>query len=378
MICDSRLFSLIGVLVLTLNSLAAQAQAGVTDELVSIGMSAPFSGAGARFGSALKEGAEIYLRHVNASGGIHGRKIRLLTLDDADVPARTVENSRKMIKDDGVLALLSYYGTATTEAVLPLLNQTETPLIGVASGAESLRVPLQRYLFNLRASYLDEADAIVTQLDAQGLNQIAVFYQNDSVGRSALSGARTAMARLALTPSAIAGVEPGAPNIAKAAADIAKGNPQAVVVIAPAKAAVEFVHAMQNRGAYPQFIGLSVLADEPLIKQIGIKGRGLGVSQVIPNPVSMSLPLTRQYLSLLKQNRGAVASYYGLEGFIAAKLTVEAIRRAGKNPTRQKIVAALESEFDLGDYFISFAPNSRSGSRFVEMSVIGSNGRIVR
>lgn len=371
-------FSFIWAPLLYLCGTGAHAEPGVTDSTVTLGMSAPFTGPGASFGAALKEGVELYLRNVNENGGINGRKLELLAQDDGDSPARTLDNTKKMIGEGRVLALLSYYGTATTEAILPLLNETGTPLIGVASGAESLRDPLQRQVFNLRASYLDEADAIVTQLDSQGLNNIAIFYHNDSTGRSGVNGAKAAMARLALRPLAVAGVEPGAPNIAKAASDIAASNPQAVVAIAPARIMAEFVRQLQAHGAFPQVIGLSVLADEPLVKEIGTKGRGLGISQVMPYPWSMSLPVTQQYLSLLKQNRNAAPSYYGLEGFLAAKLCVEAIRKAGKNPTRARLVAALEGEHDLGGYFVRFGPGNRSGSKFVEMSVIGRNGKIVR
>ncbi|SFB27549.1 ABC-type branched-chain amino acid transport system, substrate-binding protein [Collimonas sp. OK607] len=358
-------------------SLVAQAEPGVTDSTVTVGMSAPFSGPSADFGSALKEGAEAYLRYVNDNGGIHGRKIQLLALDDAADASRTVANTKKMTGDGSVLALMSYYGVSTG-AVLPLLDVASTPLIGVASGAESLRDPPQRYLFNLRASYLDEADAIVTQLDSQGLNQIAVFYQNDSVGRSGLSGAKNAMVRLTLRPTAIASIEPGTMNVSKAAVDIAASKPQAVVIIAPAHATAEFIQKIHSFSVYPQFIALSVLADDPLLKGVRAKVRGLGLSQVMPDPWAMSLPVTKQYLTLLKQYPNVAPSYYGLEGFLAAKLTVEAIRRAGKYPTREKLVSALESEYDLGGYHVRYSSNSRNGSRFVEMSVISRDGRIVR
>lgn len=326
----------------------------------------------------MKEGAEAYLRYVNENGGVNGRKIQLLTLDDAEDPSRTVANTKKMTGDGSVLALMSYYGTSTAEAVLPLLSVTGTPLIGVASGAQSLRDPPHRYLFNLRASYLNEADDIVLQLDSQGLNQIAVFYQNDSAGRSGLAGAKNALSRLALRPTAISWIEPGTMNVGKAADEIVASNPQAVLVIAPAKATAELMRQIQSLGAYPQFVALSVVTDDRLVKDIGSKGRGLGVSQVMPYPWSISLPVTKQYLALLKQYGNAAPSYYGIEGFIAAKLTTEAIRRAGKNPTREKLVSVLESEYDLGGYFVRYTPNNRNGSRFVEMSVIGRDGKIVK
>lgn len=377
MIYISRFISICCASSLMTCSVVAQAEPGVTDSTVTVGMSAPFSGSSADFGSALKEGAEAYLRYVNDNGGIHGRKIQLLALDDAADASRTVANTKKMTGNGSVLALMSYYGVSM-EAVVPLLDVASTPLIGVASGAWSLRDPPQRYLFNLRASYLDEADAIVTQLDSQGLNQIAVFYQNDSVGRSGLSGAKNAMVRLTLRPTAIASIEPGTMNVGNAAVDIAASKPQAVVIIAPAHATADFIQKIHGFSVYPQFIALSVLADDPLLKGVRAQVRGLGLSQVMPDPWAMSLPVTKQYLTLLKQYSNVAPSYYGLEGFLAAKLTVEAIRRAGKYPTREKLVSALESQYDLGGYHVSYSSNSRNGSRFVEMSVISRDGRIVR
>lgn len=356
--------------------LSAHAEPGISETEIVLGMSVPLSGVDAYTGAALKEGVATWLRFINDSGGINGRRLKLLVSDDAGAPARTIANTRRMITEDGVFALVSYHGIKNVESILPLLAEEGVPLVGAANGADSLRDPVHRYLFNIRASYLDEGDAIVTQLDAQGLNQIAVFFQNDSVGRSVLSGARAAMARLAIKPAVIAEVAPSMVNLKQVADMVAATKPQAVLMAASDKAAAELIRQMHTRGAYPQFIAVSSLSTDQLMAELNAKGRGVGASQVIPYPYRVTNPLTKQYLSLMKQY-GGIPSYASLEGFIAAKLVVEALKRSGRHPTREKLIFALEDEFDLGGYHLRFAPGVRSGSRFVEMSVIGPGGKIV-
>lgn len=363
--------------VATLVSLA-HGEPGVTDQDITLAMAVPLSGPNADIGNELKQGSELYFKHINDSGGIFGRKIRLLAVDDDADPKHTVMHTKKFAADGNVFALVSYFGTEAIEAVLPTMSAAGMPLIGAVSGADSIRDSASPLLFKSRASYLDEADAIITQLDAQYLKNIAVFYQADNFGKAGLNGATIAMTRLAIRPVAVVTSNLDALNIAKAATEVATANPQAVVTIAAPQVVTEFVQQMHKAGAYPQFITLSAVSADSLMRQLGKEGRGIGSSQVIPYPWSVSLPLTKQYHALAKQYGKPGLSYYGLEGFINAKLVVEALKKSGKNPTREKLMTSLEGEHDLGGYQLRFGPGNRNGSKFVEMSVIGRDGRILR
>lgn len=356
----------------------AHGEPGVTDQEITLAMAVPLSGPNADIGKELKQGSELYFNYINDIGGVFGRKIRLLAVDDGADPKRTVIHTKKFVADGNVFALVSYFGTEAIEAVLPILSAAGMPLIGAVSGADAIRDSTNPLLFKTRATYQDEADAIITQLDAQYLKDIAVFYQADNFGKAGLNGATIAMTRLAIRPAAIVTSNPDALNIAKAASDVAKTNPQAVVTIAAPQLVTEFVQQIHKAGAYPQFITLSAVSADSLMKQLGKEGRGIGSSQVIPYPWSMSLPLTKQYQALAKQYGKPVLSYHGLEGFINAKLVVEALKKSGKSPTREKLVSSLEGEHDLGGYQLRFGPGNRNGSKFVEMSVIGRDGRILR
>lgn len=373
---SARLLWLAALLALPFST--AGATNGVTDNEIILGMSVPLSGPNGLHGIEMKEGAEIYLRSVNESGGMNGRKLRLIVLDDAQNAQRAAANTKKLIEENKVFALLAYYGTESTEAVLPLLESGGVPLIGTTSGADSLRYPPHRYLFNLRASYQEEAEAIVTQLDSQALRDIAVVYQNDSFGKSGLTGTRFAMARLALRPTALSSVERNSTDMAKSASAIVQSNPKAVVIIAGYQVAAELIKQVHRSGAHPQFVTMSTVGADILHKELGADSRGIGSAQVMPFPWSTTLPLVKQYQALTKQYSKQTVSYSGLEGFVAARLTVEGLKKAGKNPTREKFVSALEDEYELGGYRLRYTPNSRSGSRFTDMTVIGKDGRIVR
>jgi ABC-type branched-subunit amino acid transport system substrate-binding protein len=259
----------------------------------------------------------------------------------------------------------------------------KVPLVGTISGADSLRQsPSEnannRYMFNVRASYASETEAIVNQLASLGFKNIAVLYQNDGFGKSGLDGVVAALKKHALAPSAVATVERNSVEVAQAVQTIAKVNPQAVIMVTLYKPTAAFVRAMRKAGQTPQFMTLSPVGADLLVQELGDEARGIGISQVMPHPWNDSTPLVNEYHKLLgKQGK---PSYYGLEAYVMAKVLVEAIRKSGKDPTREKLVATLESmqNHDLGGYRVSYSATERRGSRFVDLTVIGSGGRVLR
>ena len=368
-------------LLLTAAHPARAADPGIGDSTITLGMSAPFSGPNGAYGKEIREGALAYFAQLNGAGGVNGKKIELVTLDDGYETDRTVANTRKLIDENKVFALMAYYGSSPTTEAMKLFSEAKTPLLGTISGASSLRSPVNRYMFHLRASYADETEAIVNHLVGMGITNIAVFYQNDGFGKSGKDGVVAALARHKLKPVAEGSVERNSLQVEAAVAQIAKSNPQAVIMVTLYKPTAEFIRQMRKAGQMPQFSTLSPIGADLLVGEMGAKdAHGVGIAQVMPYPWNDTLPVVKEYHKALqafaKHNR---YSYYGLEGFINAKLMAEALRKTGRDLSREKLVTTLETTpFDLGGYKINYSPTSHNGSRFVDLTVLGRDGRVLR
>lgn len=357
---------------------------GLTDNTITLGMSTPLSGPNGAYGQEMKTVIGAYLDQVNKGGGVNGRRIELVALDDGYESDRTVANTRTLINDKKVFALLAYYGSSpTTEAMNGVFGPARVPLVGTISGAGSLRQAPSanannRYMFNVRASYADESEAIVNQLVSLGLKNIAVFYQNDGFGKSGLEGVSAALKKHNLAPSAVATVERNSVDVAKAVESIAKVSPQAVIMVTLFKPTAAFVKGMKAANQNPMLMTLSPVGAEQLVRELGNDARGIGISQVMPYPWNDTVPLVRDYQRLLGKQSGY--SYYGIEGYIMARVMVDAMRKAGKDLSREKLISTLEgmNGQDFGGYRLNYGPDSRTGSRFVELTVIGPGGKILK
>ena len=365
---------------LTLLAIGVHGEPGITPTTILLGQSAAFSGPASELGNEMRAGANAYFRYINANGGINGRKIELRSLDDGYEGDRAAANTKKLI-DDGVFLLFGYVGTPTSNAAKPIFTAARVPFVGPFTGAESLRNPLNRYVFNIRASYFDETEKIVGQMAGQTLSKIAVFYQNDDYGKAGLAGVERAMARRNLKIVATGTVERNTVDVAAAVQAIGKSDAQAVVMISAYKSCAAFIKAMRAAGYSPQFINVSFVGSRALAKEAGLAGRGVGISQVMPFPWNLSAPIVKEYQQLLEAATGKQDySFTSLEGFIAAKVLVEGLRRTGTDLTRERFIAAMEKmrEVDLGGYTVNFSPTDHSGSKFVEMTVIGKDERFMR
>jgi ABC-type branched-subunit amino acid transport system substrate-binding protein len=378
-LAKALLFGLLG----WIGGLAAS-EVGVTDRSILIGMTAPFSGPNGAYGLDMKTVINAYFRQLNESGGIHGRRLELRALDDGYETERAVANTRALISQEQVFALLASYGSSpTTAAMNEVFGVARVPLVGTISGADSIRQsprdnPNNRYMFNVRASYANETEAIVNQLTSLGFKSIAVLYQNDGFGKSGLDGVVAALRKHNQSPSAVATVERNSLDVDQAVQTITKVNPQAVIMVTLYKPTAAFVRAMRKANHTPQFMTLSPVGADLLVEELGDEARGIGISQVMPYPWNDTTPMVREYQKLLgKQGK---STYYGVEAYAMAKVLVDAIRKSGKDLTREKLVASLESmqNHDLGGYRLSYSASERSGSRFVDLTVIGSGGRVLR
>jgi branched-chain amino acid transport system substrate-binding protein len=371
----------LGGLVLAATALAAAAEPGVTPTTIVIGQSAAFSGPASELGTEMRAGAMAYFQAVNAAGGINGRKIELRSLDDGYEPDRAAANTKKLI-DDGVFLLFGYVGTPTSNAAKPIFTAARVPFVGPFTGAESLRNPLNRYVFNIRASYFDETDKIVGQLVGQTLDRIAVFYQNDDYGKAGLAGVERAMQKRNLKIVATGTVERNTVDVAAAVKSIGSVDPQGVVMISAYKSCAAFIKAMRQAGHNPQFMNVSFVGSKALAHEAGVAGRGVGISQVVPFPWNLSARVVKDYQLLLEASTGKPDnfSWTSLEGFIAAKVLVEGLRRTGQDLTRERFINAMEQirDYDVGGFSVTFTPSDHSGSKFVELTVIGKDERFLR
>ncbi|MBK8324585.1 MAG: ABC transporter substrate-binding protein [Betaproteobacteria bacterium] len=357
---------------------AAHAQ-GVTDTQVVLGQSVALSGPAQELGKDMQLGASLYFNAINAKGGVNGRKVVLKTLDDGYESTRAAENTKKLINEDRVFALFGYVGTPTSAASMPIFTEAKVPFVGPFTGAELLRNPVNKYVFNVRASYYDETEAIVQHLTAMSVNKIAVFYQNDAYGQAGLAGVERALKKRGLEIAAKGTVERNTIEVKAAVATMAKAQPQAVVMISAYKSCAAFIKEMKSAGSNPTFWNVSFVGSKALAKELDKEGRGVQISQVVPFPWDSSVPVVKEYRALIDAAKGE-PGFGTLEGYIAAKVAVEGLRRAGRNLTRESYMKAMESldAYDVGGFKVTYGPDNRSGSRFVDLTIISRDQKFVR
>jgi ABC-type branched-subunit amino acid transport system substrate-binding protein len=353
---------------------------GVTSRSILLGQSAAFSGPAAQLGIQMNIGTKAYFDHVNAQGGVFGRKIEIKTLDDRYEANLCAENTKKLTQEDKVFALVSYVGTPTTMAAMPIFTEAKVPLIGPFTGAEALRTPVNRYVFNVRASYYDETEKIVEQLVSTGNHKIAVFYQDDAYGQAGLKGVQIAMDKRAMKIVALGKVERNTVNVQDAVKTINAQQPDGVIMISAYTSIAEFVREMKAAGSTTQFYNVSFVGSTALADALKDEGYGVAISQVVPFPWSPSVHVVKEYEEVLAKAGHTDFNFSSLEGYIVGKVVVEALHRAGKEPTREKLITALEgmSNVDMGGFIVNFSPTNHSGSKFVDLTMIGRNETFIR
>ena len=354
---------------------------------ILIGQTAGYSGQVAAGVKETADGAMLYLDAVNAKGGVNGQKIELVSLDDKFDPKLAGENARKLIEEQNVLAMFLTRGTPHTEAMIPLLEKNGVALIGPSTGAMVLHQPVRKYIFNVRATYQREAEKAMTHLASMGMTRIAVVYSDDSFGADGIIGAQKGLTASKLTPVVLEKFNRTKPDFAPIAVKLASANAQAVLmvasgaaVVASGAAVVDAGNAFRAAGSAAQIVTLSNNASTGFIKSLGANARGMIVTQVYPNERAMTYAMVKEALDLAKAKGLSEVSPAMLEGFAAAKVLVEGLKRAGPKPTREKVHAALESlrKFDLGGLEISYGPDDHSGLDFADLAIIGTDGRFRR
>ena len=345
------------------------------DNRIVLGQSAAFSGPAMQLGTQFHAGARLWFDQLNAKGGVGGRQVEIRHLDDGYEPDRCVANTEKLIKDE-VFALFGYIGTPTSLAALPLATSARVPFIAPFTGAMGLREPFKREAFHLRASYDDETALIVKQLIELSQNRIGVFYQNDAYGKAGLSGVTKALAARQLKPIAEGTVERNSEDVAAAVAKLAKSGAQAIVQIGAYKACAAFIRQARKAGYGGKFYNVSFVGTQALADELGKDGAGVVVSQVMPSPYNPARPIAREFVAATKSGK-VQANFSSMEGYLAAKLFSEGLRRVSGKPTREALVTALESiQEDFGGYRVTFGPQDHVASNFVELSMLTGDGKV--
>ena len=362
---------MLGAVLLMLASAATPAQ-------ILIGQTAGFSGPVAAGVKETTDGARLYLDAVNAKGGVGGQKIELISLDDRFEPKLAADNARKLIEEQNVAAMFLTRGTPHTEAMLPLLDQHGVPLVGPSTGAMVLHQPVRKHIFNVRATYQREAEKTITHLATIGMHKIAVVHVHDSFGEDGLAGAQKGLAAAKLQAVVLEKFDRAKPDFSRIAPAVAQSGAQAVLMISTGAAVVDLIKALRAAGSNAQVVTLSNNASSGFIKSLGDHARGVVVSQVFPQ--SLTYGLVKEASDLARAKGQAEVSPAMLEGFAAAKVLVEALRRTNGKPSRDKIQIALEglTKFDLGGLEISYSPKDHSGLDFADLAIITADGRFRR
>ncbi|MEO6292457.1 MAG: ABC transporter substrate-binding protein [Burkholderiaceae bacterium] len=359
----------------------AHADNGITDTTITIGASVVLSGPLGPQTVEYGQGSNLYFDALNQKGGVHGRKIIYKTLDDGFDVAKAAENTRKLIQEDKVFLIYHNTGTAHTAAILPLAAENKTIIFGPVTGAASFREKFNHHVFNVRASYANEATAIIKQLTQVGLTKVVVFYQDDGLGNTVLTEIKKAAEAQKFELTGFVKLDPKKPDFKVAAAQIEKLSPQALVMGTAGKTFSDLVKAVYDTPARPAYYGLSIVNSSGLAKALGPQARGIVLSQVMPSLRDPSVSVVSEYLAALKaQSATTSPSSSQFEGFLHAKLLTEGLRKAGRNLTTESLIKAFESsgEISFGKFTARYTPQAHLGSSYVELGILDTDGQLRR
>ncbi len=340
---------------------------GVTDTEILIGSSSALSGHAGQLGTNYIHGAMTLINQINEDGGIYGRAIRVISYDDQYDPPKAFENTQKLINEDKVFALFNYVGTPTAVQVIPIVEEAKVPLIGLFTGANVLREPVKKYIFNIRASYYQEIEhAMKYFVDKLGLKKVAVFYQADDYGMDGLQGTKMALEKRGLEPVALGSYTRGAMNVEAAVQAITQSDAEIVVMVGTYSPTAKFVRLVKSQKPNMIFHSVSFVGPEEFVKELEGHTDNVLVTQVVP-PLHYTelLDSVEKYVeNLTKYYPGESPSFEGLEGFVNSKVLVEGLRRCGGNLTREGLIEALESIRDYSAGIgaaVTFSENDHQG-----------------
>ncbi len=381
MTCSFNRAAVAGVLgfgAICLLNATAHAEPGVFEDRVVFGQSAAFDGPAAALGQGMREGVLAAFNEANAAGGVSGRKLELVSYDDSYEPEKAIANTKRLIDEDGVFALVGEVGTPTSNAAQPITTDKGVPFIGPFTGAAFLRNPSLGNVINIRGSYDQETDAWIEHLTNDlGVSRIAILYQDDTFGRAGLSGVTKAMEKRGIKLVAEGTYERNTTAVKMALLEIRKADPQAIVMVGTYKPCAEFIKLARRLKLNSVFVNISFVGANALARELGQFAKGVVVTQVVPFPGDTSLPLVARYQKALKAgNPDAQTGFVSLEGYMVGRLIVEALEKMKGPITRTGLLSAIKGggTFDLGGITLSYGPHNNQGMDRVFFTVIQADG----
>lgn len=351
---------------------------GVTDNTVIFGQSAAFTGNTSQFGIDARLGILSAFKDVNGKGGVHGRIVELVSLDDGYEPGRAIANIRQFIEEIGVFAMAGAVGTSTVRAAAPVAATAGIPYIAPFTGAVDIRSRWQN-MIHLRASYDQETEAMVDRLiEDLAIKRVAVLYQNDYFGRDGYEGTRLALKRRGLEPVSSGVYERNTAAIKGALLDIRQGDPGAVIIIGTYQAASQLILWSRFIGFDPVFMAISFVGSNALARTLGKNGAGVFVTQVVPFPTSINLPVASDYLQALAAiDPEAEPGFISFEGYLLGRLIVDVLDRCGRTLTRERFLDVFKKSgsIDLGGFQLFYEQGLDQGSNAVFLTAINNFGR---
>jgi ABC-type branched-subunit amino acid transport system substrate-binding protein len=339
---------------------------------IVIGQSVPLSGSNKDLGEDIREGALAYLKKVNDAGGLNGRKIELVSLDDANDTKKSEANTKTLI-DQGVLALFGYGSATLSRPALPHVEAARITFFAPFTGADPMRV-FNRFVYNHRASYADEMEKVVDHYTTFGIKRFAIVHNDDAIGKANYGAVERALKARNLSVVAVASLQRTQTDIAADVAKVLQANPDVVITTTLYKHAADFVKLSRKQGSGAQFISNSFPGSTALAGALGADGLGVAMTQVVPTVTKRSIPIVKEYQEAVEKMKGKKDySFQALEAYIAMRVLVEGIRRAGPQPTREKLLSAMDTmqNYDLGGYVVNFTPNNHNGSNYVGLTILG-------
>lgn len=360
---------------------AIWSQTGRAARKIVIGQSVPLTGAADQIGLAYLNGAKLYFDAINAKNGAGGYKIEVKTLDDGYSPAKAAANARQLIDDD-VDALFGFVGTASCDAAFAVAKPANTLFFAPFAASDSLREAALSNTFHIRPALADEAYKMVRHCATLNQNRIAVFAEDDAMGRAGLAAVNQALVDLKLPPLVASAFSPvNSDKVGPAVAQLAKANAQAIIQVSLFNTSAAFIRAMRKTGFAGQFLNFSVVGIDPLFTALGKEIGGVVISQVVPSPRSAGTPIIKEYLDVLNQT-DQNPSYESVEGYIAARTFAEGVRRsaAGGKVDRASLQKAFESvtDYDVGGFRVNLRAKKYESVRLVDLVTITPDGKVVR
>ena len=357
---------------------ASAEEIGVSPDRILFGQAAALEGPSSALGQGMRQGILAAFAEVNAKGGVHGRRLELISRDDGYDPDRSAAQTRALIEQDKVFALIGAVGTPTTAATVPLAQASGVPFIGPFTGAAFLRAPELHNVVNIRASYGAEAEAWIKHLTEDlHVRNIAIFYQDDAFGRDGLAGVKLALQKRNIELTAEGTFERNTRAVGSALRTIRRADPEAVVMVGPYGPCAEFIKLAHKTGFIPVFVNISFVGAGALAQELGPEGNGVIVSQVVPFPWDASVKVVADYQAAEKAlDPNLKPDFVSLEGYLSGRLVTAALEMAGPDPTRAEMLRLINKDgrFDISGDVMTFGPNAQDVPPKVFLTVIQPDG----